>query len=697
MELLAPAGHWEAMAAAVQSGADAVYMGFGDFNARRGARNFTQEEFRQAVDYCHLRGVKVYLTLNTLLTDRELPAAEEHLRLASRWGVDGVIVQDWGLIALARAVTPDLPLHASTQMTIHTRSGVEACAAAGMHCAVLSRELSRDEIAAICAESPIKIEIFAHGALCMCYSGQCAMSALIGARSGNRGKCAQPCRLPYAMDGGKMGRPLSLKDACLASHLLECGEMGVDILKLEGRMKRPEYVAVVTGIYARLLRERRAPTREELGRLEAAFSRSGFTDGYWQGNTGPAMFGTRPENAPEPKDLFAAARAAYEKEDQRLVEVSFSCTVAPGVPASLTASDADGHTVSVAGAVPEIARNRSLTAEEAAERLQKTGGTAFTCKSVRADVAEGLRLSASALNALRREALEELTRVRTAPPQRREAEASPLPRVENPGGLPAFTVSLARPDQLSADLFSWPAAWTSLPLQYIAETDVAPYLERTGFSVELPRIWRDGDEPEIRRLLSLARERGYRGVQVHNIGQISLALESGLTPRGDLGLNVFNTRALQFLKEMGLESAALSFELRLEQIRDIQKVLPCEAVVYGRLPLMITENCLLSNQYGCKSRDLRGPCAAPHGLTDRRGEAFPVLSAWGCRSEIQNAKTLFLADKEDWKRLGLAYARLRFTDESPAECAAALARYAGGEGTFSPAAFTRGLYYRGVD
>ena len=697
MELLSPAGHWEAMVAAVQSGAGAVYMGFGDFNARRGARNFTQEEFRRAVDYCHLRGVKVYLTLNTLLTDRELPAAEEHLRLASRWGVDAVIVQDWGLVALARAVTPDLPLHASTQMTIHTRSGVEACAAMGMRCAVLARELSREEIAAICPDSPIKIEIFAHGALCMCYSGQCAMSALIGGRSGNRGKCAQPCRLPYRMDGGKTGYPLSLKDACLASHLRECSDMGVSILKLEGRMKRPEYVAVITGIYARLLRENRAPTPEELAQLEAAFSRQGFTQGYWEGKTGPDMFGTRPENAPEPRELFAAARAAYEKEDRRLVPVAFSCAIAPGVPASLTVSDADGHTAAVTGAVPEPARSRSLTAAEVEARLKKTGGTAFACESAAAEVAEGLNLPASALNALRREALEKLSAIRVAPPERRENPAPPLPQAENPAAPPELTVSLFRPEQLTPGLLSHETAWVSLPLQYAAEADIAPYLGKTRFAVELPRIWRDADEPEIRRLLSLARDRGYTEVLAGNIGQVSLALDSGLTPRGDLGLNVFNTRALQLLKEAGLQSACLSFELRFEQIRDIRKVLPCEAVVYGRLPLMITENCLVSNAYGCRRHDLTGPCAAAaHALTDRRGEEFPVLSVWGCRSEIENAKVLFLADKDDWRRTGLRYARLRFTDESPAACAAVLARYAGA-GDFVPAGLTRGLYYRGVD
>ena len=696
-ELLAPAGSWEAMVAAVHSGADAVYMGFGDLNARRSAKNFTIDSFCQAVDYCHLRGVRVYLTLNTLVTDRELPRAEEALRLASRWGVDGVIVQDWGIVALARAATPDLPLHASTQMTLHTLSGVEACAALGMRCAVLSRELSREEISAICEKSPIKIEIFAHGALCMCYSGQCAMSALIGARSGNRGMCAQPCRLPYAMDGGKTGHPLSLKDACLADHLRECGGMGVSILKLEGRMKRPEYVAVVTDIYARLLREGRAPTPEERTALEAAFSREGFTEGYWQGKPGPDMFGSRPEDAREPAELFAAARSAYGREDGRLVGVSFSCTIAPGVPAQLTAWDTDGHTVTVSGAMPERARNRSLSPAEAEERLRKTGGTAFTCLSASAQVAEGLRLTAAELNALRRDALEKLSSLRLQPPARRENPAPPLPAADNPRHAPSLTVSLFRPEQLTRDLFAHgKVSWVSLPLQHAVRADTALCPPETALAVELPRIWRDREEADIRRLLSLAKSRGFTDVLVGNIGQVRLALDSGLTPRGDLGLNVFNTRALAFLKELGLQSACLSFELRLEQMRDIRKVLPCEAVVYGRLPAMVTENCLVSNAYGCKSRDLAGPCAAPHALTDRRGEVFPVLSVWGCRSEIQNAKTLFLADKPHWRQVGLTYARLRFTTESPAVCAAALARYSGA-GDFVPEGLTRGLYYRGVD
>ena len=245
-ELLAPAGGQEALVAAVQSGADAVYMGFGAFNARRSARNFSDEEFRAAVSYCHLRGVKVYLTLNTLVTDRELPALAAEARAASECGVDAILVQDWGVLATLQKIIPDVPLHASTQMSLHTLSGVQEAARLGMTRAVLARELSRGEISEICANSPIEIETFVHGALCMCYSGQCEMSAVIGRRSGNRGACAQPCRLPYGFSGKANAHPLSLKDANLAPFVPEMMDMGVACLKIEGRMKRPEYVAAVT-------------------------------------------------------------------------------------------------------------------------------------------------------------------------------------------------------------------------------------------------------------------------------------------------------------------------------------------------------------------------------------------------------------------------------------------------------------------
>lgn len=697
MELLSPAGHWESMVAAVQNGADAVYLGLDSLNARQGAKNFSPEEFPAAVDYCHLRGAKLYLTLNTLLTDRELDRGAELLRLASRSSCDGVIVQDWGLAALARRIVPDLPLHGSTQMTVHSLAGVEAAARLGLSCVVLGRELSREDIRTICEKSPIKIEVFAHGALCMCWSGQCAMSALIGGNSGNRGRCKQPCRLPYRLDGGKMGRPLSLKDASLAGHLAELQDMGVDILKLEGRMKRPEYVAVVTRIYAALLRERRRPTAEELGELELAFSRGGFTQGYWDGALGPAMFGSRPENAPVPTELFQAAKAAYDQEDLRTVPVTLRAHLAPDRPASLTAADRDGHAVTVTGPCPEAAHTRALTAEEVSRRLGRTGGTVFRAECIDCQVAEGLSLPASALNGLRREALDRLARLRCAPPKRREEPVPSMPENGFAGGEPVLTVSLSRGDQLTEALLALSPAVVYLPAERISEFD-AELCRHTGgeLCVSLPRICKDREEPALRAMLEKAKARGCVSAAVQNVGQLALARELGFSLRGDFGLNVFNSRSLEQLRDWGLESACLSFELRHEQIRDLRKPLPCETLVYGRLPLMVVENCLVRNGLGCTSRDLYGPCVGGHSLTDRRGEVFPILPVFGCRSELENSRRLYLADKPDYRRCGLACARLRFTDEGPEDCVRVLRQYlAGGE---PPAPEdTRGLFYRGVE
>ena len=333
LELLAPAGSMESVTAAVQSGADAIYLGYGDFNARRNAKNFTREEVAAAVSYCHLRGCKVFLTLNTLLTDRELPAAAQVAAHASDIGVDAVLVQDLGVARMVRQTVPDLPVHASTQMTVHSLDGVKACADLGMSRVVLSRELSREQIAYICQNSPVEIEIFGHGALCMCYSGQCFFSSVIGGRSGNRGLCAQPCRLKYGWNGRADGHPLSLKDMSLAGHLKEVAELGVKCIKLEGRMKRPEYVAIVTGIYSRAIREGREPTGEELRALEQAFSRQGFTDGYYLDRKGPEMFGTRQEEK-EPRELYAQARSTYESGENRKEPVTLYALIRAGEESS---------------------------------------------------------------------------------------------------------------------------------------------------------------------------------------------------------------------------------------------------------------------------------------------------------------------------------------------------------------------------
>ena len=692
MELLSPAGSFDALIAAVQAGADAVYMGFGAFNARRSAKNFTDEEFASAVSYCHLRGVRVFLTLNTLLTDRELVQAADALKKASAMGVDAILVQDWGLLALAREMAPDVPLHASTQMSLFTLGGANEAAALGVERVVLARELSRHEVREICAGCPAEIEVFVHGALCMCYSGQCEMSAVVGERSGNRGACAQPCRLPYGVNGPcRNGHPLSLKDANLSAYLAEMDEMGVACLKLEGRMKRPEYVAVVTGIYRRLIDEKRRPTAEESRQLELAFSRSGFTDGYWQGRKGPQMFGTRPENAPEPKELFAKAREMYETgRENRKIPVNLRLLVRRNESVRLSGACAVHRGVAIAmgtGAVPEEARNRAVTEEELRQRLSKTGGTVFTADRVEIELDEGLMVPASAVNSLRRELLDELAARRTDLPARRELPAPPLPDAPEGAESMAFTCSVRKAEQVTAALLAERPAAVYVPVEELDRLDPALDWNGVELCAVLPRVFRTADEAPLRQ--TLERHPEAASAAVGNLGHLPIVRGLDRTLRGDFGLNIFNSRALRFWQEQGLASATVSFELRWQQIRDLKKYIPCEAIVYGRLPLMVTENCVTRCSVGCTH-------GAGSALTDRTGAQFPVTCGYGCRCEIQNSRTLFLADKPEMRQCGLAYGRLRFTTETPEQCVTVLRRHRQG-GDWAPEDLTRGLFYRGVE
>jgi len=693
LELLAPAGSPEAVTAAVQSGADAIYLGYGDFNARRNAKNFSKEEFAAAVSYCHLRGVKVYLTMNTLLTDRELPEAALFAAEASELGADAVLVQDLGVLRMLRQTFPDLPLHASTQMTVHNLDGVLRCADLGMSRVVLAREVPKSAIAHICAHAPIEIELFVHGALCMCYSGQCFLSSVIGGRSGNRGLCAQPCRMAYGWSDWPDAYPLSLKDLSLARHLQELDGMGVACVKIEGRMKRPEYVAIVTSIYAAAIREGRVPTDEELRRLKAAFSRQGFTDGYFEKKLGPDMFGVRGEER-EPTEFFAKAKALYQNGEKCQIPVTLYAMVRPNEPVQVGVEDGDGRVVTAAGPVPEAARTHALTDDEAAEQLSKTGGTPYRCEKVRALVEPGLSIPVSALNALRREVLDGLSAQRSAPPQRRREEFHPGVRYENRREAPILTVSLRKMEQLTSELMALRPALIYLPLEEIAAypDKITSALARgAALALTLPRIAGDDELSQIERELLLCRELGLTDALVGNLGLMNQAKDLGFTLRGDFGLGVYNSQTLKELKRLGFASATVSFELKLPQIRDLSKAIDAEMLVYGRLPLMIMENCIIKNRTGLCT------CENVNFLTDRTSTRFPVVKARGCRNELLNAKKLFLADKQrDYQKLGLWGARLMFTTENPRECVQVTERYLE-RGAYEPNDFTRGLYYRDVE
>jgi putative protease len=695
LEILSPAGSPEGVMAAVQNGADAVYLGFGDFNARKNAKNFTEEEFAQAAEYCRIRGVKVYVTLNTLASDRELAQIARQAQTASRLGADAVIVQDLGVVKAVRQAAPDLPVHASTQMSIHNLDGVRMAAAMGISRVVLARELSLPEIAEICREAPIEIEVFAHGALCMSYSGQCYMSAVIGRRSGNRGLCAQPCRLKYLAGPKGSDHPLSLKDNCLAMHLQALEKCGVACIKIEGRMRRPEYTAIVTGIYSRAVREKRCPSAEELDALERAFSRQGFTDGYLTGRTGPQMFGVREEENKENAVMFATARKNYLNGEFQRIPVQFIGMVRAGKTAKLAAQDDRGNVVVTEGLVPQRALTRALTAAAFRTQLHKTGGTPFYCAGVKCEIDPGLSLPTAAINEMRRALLVQLLEKRKALPSRREGEYTPPPTVDNLAEPPVLTVSIMAARQLSPELAALKPAVVYIPAEVFPKgmKYIQPFLDDPEMTVAVivPRIIHDNERDKMDRLLGFARSCGVTQALVGNLGHLGLAAKHGFELRGDFGLNIYNSDSLAIAGALGLKSVTVSFELRLSQIRSLYKCVDTEAIVYGRLPLMVTENCIIHNGTGMHA------CRNFSGLKDRRGASFPVVRTFGCRNLILNSKKLFLADKGgDYTAAGLWGARLMFTTESAFECVQVAKCYLGLE-DYAPAGLTRGLYYRGVE
>lgn len=700
LEVLAPVGSPEALTAAVRCGADAVYLGGGGFNARRNARNFDSAALREAVLYCHVRNVRVHFTLNTLIREEELPAALALAEEVCALGVDAVIVQDLGLARLLHAAAPSMPLHASTQLSCHTPAGVRELAKVGFSRVVLAREMSREEIAA-CAGLGAELEVFVHGAHCMSVSGQCELSAMFGGRSGNRGLCAQPCRLPFmptceGVRPSEQDTALSLRDLSLYDYVGELAGLGVCSMKIEGRMKRPEYVAAAVSCFA-AARDAAAGKREQsadpalLADLKSVFSRSGFTDGYYTAYRDASMFGARRR-----EDVVAAAPALgrlqqlYDQETP-LVPVMLTLTMHKGQPLTLTACDEAGHGVTVKGSVPEDAIHRPLDEKRAAEQLSKTGGTPFLA-SVACDLEEGLTVPLSALNALRREALETLLTQRSGPrpiPFLKQNSSEPfssslpplaiLRREERQKLIARFADTSQIPEDVNADLLILPL---DTPVDVIRR-----WAERATVGVDIPRGL-FGREPITEKLLADASSAGVKAALCGNIGAIPLARQAGLPVIAGFGMNITNNEALHALTECGVSAAVLSQELTFAQMRFAKAApVPTGILAYGRQPLMLMRNCPYKAAAGC------GKCGGHGSLTDRKDFRFPLACAGGC-TELLNSEPLYLADKrEDLPPLD--FLLLHFTTETAEEAADILREYR--EGGKPPAHFTRGLYKRGVE
>ena len=688
IEILAPVGSEEMLRAAVYSGADAVYLGFAGFNARTGAGNFDAASLCEAVRFCHARGVRVHVAMNTTVYADELENLAAAVRAVAASGADAVICQDMAVADLIRRIAPDLPRHASTQMSVHTLEGALKMAELGFSRVILARELSLKEIETIAKGCGIETECFVHGALCMSMSGQCYMSAFLGGRSGNRGSCAGPCRLPFDANPLPEGRPgkahhLSLKDNSVIDQLDKLEAIGVASAKIEGRLRTPEYVAAA--VNACLAgRDGLAYDRDV---LQNAFSRSGFTSGYLDGKINGTMFGTRSEaDAEQTRKTLPALRELYRRERSR-VPVEMKLEVSPDGE-KLTVTDLDGNRgIAYGETEPQPARNDP--AEALRRSLSKTGGTPFAAGEIQVEMDGGpWYLPGSAVNELRREALDSLLKKR---------EMLHPWKVE-PVTLPALTRRTWPPKpQLWARFETWdqvprealgPQGPARLMLP-IAEAAKVPEDLRSKVILELPRAMFGAMEEDTIRRVGQVREQGFAGFEANNIAHLRIC--QGLPVTGGIGLNITNPLAAQVYADWGLSALLVLPEVKDSEMMFIApahngRPVPTGALIYGHMPLMLTRACPLQNVHDCAH------CQREGVLTDRKAKKFPVRCKGGVRT-IYNPVPLYMGDKPG--ALPVDYGVAYFTTESREEAGRVLGQIVRAQ-PFEDE-FTRGLYFKGTN
>lgn len=676
IEILAPVGGQQQLIAAVRSGADAVYLGTKGFNARANAENFDSSGgLPGVVGYCHSHGVRVHVTLNTLLKDSEIPAFTEELKNVAASGADAVIVQDLTVAKLIRECCPELEMHASTQMAVHSVEGAKMLEKLGFRRVVLARELTFDEIKQVIEGTSLQVEIFVHGALCVSASGLCELSAMIGGRSGNRGQCAQPCRLDFRC--GSVHNALSLKDMSHIQYLPQMAEAGVTSVKIEGRMKRPEYVAAAVTA----CRQSLAGEEYDIESLQAVFSRSGFTDGYFTGRRTKDMFGYRTkEDVAASQTVLKKLAGLYNNEfvDQK---VDMSLTLRPGEPASLALTH-ENASVTVEGAEPEPAQSVAMSHEVAKKSFERTGGTQYYLGDFTSDIAPGYTLRQSEMNRMRREGLEKLDALLTAPAPKaftpREREV--YPAHENVS--PALRLRFEKAEQL----FPVPAgAKVIMPLGEILKKPELTEKFGDDLMAEIPAICFPSAEKALHNSLDKLASLGVKTVSVGSMGAVGFGLGHGFTVCGAEGLNILNSTSASEYKRLGLKDITVSIEMAMDELRDLPGGIPRGLVAYGYLPLMKFRACPGFHQGGCAK------CKGLFKLTDRKNESFTVICRSRQFSELLNCVPLYVAPG---KIRGADFATLYFTTESADECRSVTDLFLeGGTASFR---HTNGLYFREV-
>ena len=684
IEILAPAGGFDSVISAVRSGADAVYLGEKSFSARASAQNFDDDELKKAVAYCHIHGVKVYVTINTLIFDDEFEKLKKAIISAAEADVDALIVQNQGVARLARKLVPDLPLHASTQMSVHTASGVRALYEMGFKRVVLSREMSREEIKKA-AEVPVELEVFVHGALCMCVSGQCYFSAMLGSRSGNRGACAQTCRLPFSVGKNKNGYALSLKDNSLVNYISDIEEIGVVSAKIEGRMKRPEYVSAAV----RACREQRDNgfVSDETSKiLRGVFSRTGFTDGYYKGRTGREMFGTRTRDDVVSADekLFSSIRQSY-KDEVKNIKIDGKFTAKIGKSPVFEVTDGKHTIVKSADIICETAQKIPLSEEKCRTQLSKTGSTAYHFNNLEIDLDDNLSIPVSVLNLLRREALALLDEKRAIVNNYKINDVEIFEDFKPYNKKKNVVRARVRGTKISQAFKDCELVFVPL----FSDIDEIKRLKSEGYSVgvEIPRGM-FGRETQIELQLARAKQVGITDVLCHNIGALHIAKSFKMTLHGGFGLNLVNTYDLLWAEEYGLKDVELSFELTFDRINRLGGNIDRGIISYGYLPLMLCRNCPNKSEgIDCST------CKNQSKMTDRKGKSFYLKCDGNC-VEVLNCVPLFIA-REEISKLSTTFNTLLFTVENYVENVEKITDF--NDFSMLKDKFTRGLYKRGVE
>lgn len=682
IEILAPAGASEQLKAAVSCGANAVYLGTKLLNARKNAGNFDDLELAEAVRYAHIHGVKVYITLNTVIFDEEFSDAVHVIETASRLGADALIIQDMGIYSLVKKLAPDMPLHASTQMAVHNLEGALEAQRLGFQRVVMARELTKDEIKHIRDNTDIEIEVFVHGALCMSVSGQCYLSSMIGERSGNRGLCAQPCRMPFSVDGS-IDYALSLKDLTLVDRVDELKEIGVHSLKIEGRMKRPEYVAAAVTS----LRNALSGDYVDFDILRSVFSRSGFTKGYFENQINGDMFGIR-----QKEDVTAAGAVLKDLErlyahETPVVPLSARFVMQANIPSSLTITDPDGNTITINGDIPEPAMNKPTDMDRVKQALEKTGGTPYYLDKLECVLDDGLVLTVSKMNLMRRDALDYITECRgKINPVAFGGEVNKNHPKRLDRRIPTLRARLLSATQLGKYILEH-CEYVSLPIdELLSAIENSMVKDMDKLMVELPRIKFGSLEPireKLQKLYSLGVIHAWSG----NIGAIELARELGFCVHGGYSLNITNSYSLMEYADLKLADTELSFEINLVKAKRLGDYLPYGIIGYGYLPMMTFRNCPIQAAMGCKE------CGNSFKkMTDRKGVEFMVDCKAGV-AEMFNSVPLFLADRLP-ELEGIDFLTLFFTCEDSYECERITTQYVMGGASYDEK--TRGLYYRNV-